>query len=45
MLDFNSFFALYLQMLDSQSSQLILLGKSPVSLLHSERRSAALIEL
>jgi hypothetical protein len=43
--DFNSFFALYLQMLDSQSSQLILLGKSPFSLLHSERRSAALIEL
>ena len=32
-------------MLDSQSSQLILLGKSPFSLLHSERRSAALIEL
>ena len=32
-------------MLDSQSSQLILLGKSPFLLLHSERRSAALIEL
>jgi hypothetical protein len=32
-------------MLDSQSSQLIVLGKSPFSLLRSERRSAALIEL
>jgi hypothetical protein len=45
MFDFNNFFALHLQMLDSQSSQLILLGKSPFSLLRSERRSAALIEL